>query len=128
MIKETRVDVLYGISNLMDKATDASSGLNTDTLILYGKHDEIIPKGPTCIWLESLPGEHRKRWKVRIYDNGYHMLTRDLQADTVHADLATWLLDLDRAYGNDGNRVHDDDTRDFCQFDDTSWLLSDLDQ
>ncbi len=92
LIKATRVDVLYGVTNLMDDAERASSNLNGDTLILYGQHDEIIPKKPTCDWLQSLPADARRFTHTLIYKNGYHMLTRDLQADVVLRDLVDWLL------------------------------------
>jgi alpha-beta hydrolase superfamily lysophospholipase len=92
VIKATRVDVLYGVSNLMDNATAGSSELSSDTLILYGKKDEIIPKQPTCQWLEGLPETGIRPWRAIFYDDGYHMLTRDLHADAVLEDIADWLL------------------------------------
>ena len=91
VIKSTRVDVLYGVSNLMDDAQRASSQLNGDALILYGKNDEIIPKRPTCQWLQNLPSEASQRTHTLIYVNGYHMLTRDLQAEAVLHDIAGWI-------------------------------------
>jgi hypothetical protein len=30
---------------------------------------------------------------VAIYENGYHMLLRDLQAETVWTDIAAWIAD-----------------------------------
>jgi hypothetical protein len=30
---------------------------------------------------------------VAIYENGYHMLLRDLQAETVWTDIAAWITD-----------------------------------
>jgi alpha-beta hydrolase superfamily lysophospholipase len=96
VIKGTRVDVLYGVTNLMDRAQLASSDLSGDTLILYGQHDDIIPKQPTCDWLQSLPADALPHTRTVIYKNGYHMLTRDLQADTVLQDIAGWLLAEDK--------------------------------
>ena len=109
VIKATRVDVLYGVTNLMDRAQLASSDLNGDTLILYGQHDEIIPKQPTCDWLQSLPADALPHTRTVIYENGYHMLTRDLQADTVLQDIAGWLLAEDKHLPpgkNSTDRVH----------------------
>ena len=109
VIKATRVDVLYGVSNLMDSAQAASSDLNSDTLILYGKNDEIVPKQPTCEWLQSLPAKAVRSTHTVIYENGYHMLTRDLQADTVLYDIADWLLAADKqglAEKNAADRMH----------------------
>ncbi|MGI9320481.1 MAG: lysophospholipase [Thiogranum sp.] len=109
VIKATRVDVLYGVSNLMDSAQVASSDLNSDTLILYGKNDEVIPKQPTCEWLQSLPADAVRSTRTVIYEYGYHMLTRDLQADTVLQDIADWLLAANKqglAENNAADRMH----------------------
>ncbi len=93
VIKATRVDVLYGVSNLMDQAATVSPGQVNDALLLYGMHDEIIPKTPTCRLLTNLTDTPAKHWKIILYENGYHMLTRDLQAESVLRDIADWLLD-----------------------------------
>ena len=90
VIKATRVDVLYGISNLMDQAASATPGQTGDALLLYGMHDEIIPRSPTCRLLTHPLTPH---WHIILYENGYHMLTRDLQAKAVLRDIAGWLLD-----------------------------------
>jgi len=92
VIKATRVDVLYGVSNLMDQAAAVSPGAS-EVLLLYGIHDEIIPKKPTCHLLTNLTDSAPVHWEVILYENGYHMLTRDLQAETVLRDIAGWLLD-----------------------------------
>jgi len=99
VIKATRVDVLYGISNLMDQAATVSPGQVNEALLLYGIHDEIIPKKPTCHLLTNLTDTAPVHWKIILYENGYHMLTRDLQAETVLRDIAGWLLD-DGRYRN----------------------------
>ena len=91
VIKETRVDVLYGVANLMDKAVASLSHLDNKMLILYGKHDDIIPREPTCQWLRSLPPKNGHLRNILIYEDGYHMLTRDLQADVVLEDMYDWL-------------------------------------
>jgi alpha-beta hydrolase superfamily lysophospholipase len=93
VIKATRVDVLYGISNLMDQAATVSPWQVSGGLLLYGMHDEIIPKKPTCRLLTNLTDTTPAHWKIILYENGYHMLTRDLQAQTVLRDIAGWLLD-----------------------------------
>ncbi|MDJ0805989.1 MAG: alpha/beta hydrolase [Gammaproteobacteria bacterium] len=95
VIKSTRVDVLYGTSNLMDRAVAAAANLHGRVLILYGRRDEIVPREPTCQWLGSLPSENGHLRQTRIYANGYHMLTRDLQADVVLEDIAKWIAGAD---------------------------------
>ncbi len=100
VIKATRVDVLYGVTNLMDAAVAATRELEGDFLVLYGNNDEIIPKSPTCQLLSQLSINHHVRLHTQLYGNGYHMLTRDLNADIVLNDIATWILGEDRPLSN----------------------------
>ena len=88
VIKQTRIDTIYGLVNLMDAALAAAPDLKTPTLILYGERDEIIPKAPTRRMLKTLSsGRHR----IAFYKSGFHMLLRDLQAATVWKDMAAWI-------------------------------------
>ena len=91
VIKATRVDVLYGVSNLMDTALLAARGVRGNVLLLYGQHDEIIPSRPTCQLLEYLSGGASTQLTAIVYPRGYHMLTRDLQAEVVLKDIASWI-------------------------------------
>ena len=91
VIKETRIDTLYGLTGLMDAALGAANRLDRRALILYGERDEIIPREPTDRMLASLPRDTRHHHKVVMYKNGYHMLLRDLQAETVWSDIAEWI-------------------------------------
>jgi acylglycerol lipase len=56
VIKATRVDALWGITDLMDRAQAAAGHLQTPALLLYGEQDEIIPKNAFCRFLAKLPG------------------------------------------------------------------------
>ena len=94
VIKATRVDVLYGVTNLMDIATEASSNFVQTALILYGEHDQIVPRKPTCAWLKSLPDGSETIRKIIVYENGYHMLNRDLQAQQVLDDIVDWIQSI----------------------------------
>jgi len=94
VIKATRTDAIYGLTDLMDKALLSASQLsNVPALILYGKKDEIIPKEPTRLMLERMDkaASDSPRHKMIIYENGYHMLLRDLQADKVLDDIDHWI-------------------------------------
>jgi len=93
VIKGARVDTLYGLTTLMDRAYGAGATFNENALILYGEKDEIIPWGPTRDLLAARPAEALKNQKVALYQNGYHMLLRDLQGDVVLTDLMAWLAD-----------------------------------
>ena len=91
VIKATRVDVLYGVSNLMDRAMLASDEAPGKILLLYGEKDEIIPAPPTCELLGRLGSSETARLTAIVYEQGYHMLTRDLQAAVVMEDITNWI-------------------------------------
>jgi alpha-beta hydrolase superfamily lysophospholipase len=89
VLREARVDALWGLANLMDRALADAPRLTTPALVLYGERDEVIPWRPVCRMLAALPASAR----VAVYPNGYHMLTRDLGALVVLEDMAAWLAD-----------------------------------
>ena len=93
VIKETRIDAIYGLTDLMDAAMVNSGALKMPALILYGEHDEIIPAISFCEMLNNLPDRDTSLWRLIIYPNGYHMLSRDLQGDVVIRDMMTWIHD-----------------------------------
>ena len=91
VIKATRIDTLYGLTDLMEAAMINSGVLRTPALILYGEHDEIIPPTAFCQMLNNLPDRATSHWRLMVYPNGYHMLSRDLQGDVVIQDMVTWI-------------------------------------
>lgn len=91
VIKATRIDSMYGLTNLMEAALLSSSELSLPALILYGEKDEIIPHEPTCEMLRRLP--ERPATRFVLYPDGYHMLMRDLQAEVVLQDVVAWIHD-----------------------------------
>jgi acylglycerol lipase len=92
-IRETRIDALSGLVDLMDRALEASRTLRLPLLVLYGERDEIVPRRPTCLMLSRLPAPRSGRsWRVVLYPNGFHMLFRDLAGDLVSKDIAAWLV------------------------------------
>lgn len=90
VIKKTRIETVAGLADLMDKALVSAPRIHVPTLMLYGANDQIVPKLPTCRMLSSVP-EH-SAWKIGLYPQGYHMLTRDLQGERVVSDIASWIL------------------------------------
>jgi acylglycerol lipase len=92
VIKETRVDTVWGLVNLMDAALASAPRLRVALLIMYGAHDEIIPKLPMTRFVEALSNDSRHRRSVAYYRHGYHMLLRDLEGPMVSADVAGWIL------------------------------------
>ena len=93
VIKETRIDTIYGLQDLMDKAYADAPDYTLKTLVLYGLHDEIIPEKPVLETFNRFPTEAGVKKKLILYENGYHMLLRDLQAENVMADIVAWVAD-----------------------------------
>ena len=89
MIRATRVDAMYGLTQLMGSALEHSHHIRVPTLILYGEKDEIIPKEPTSMMIERLPKD--TDITLALYENGYHMLLRDLQGKVVLRDILAWI-------------------------------------
>src|SRR5512133_1969742 len=100
VIKGTRVDAMYGLTNLMDEALARAGQLRLPALIQYGKKDQIIPKEAMFLMLDKLPAT--ARWA--FYEQGYHMLLRDLYREKPLIDIATWITDHNRPlpYGSAG--------------------------
>ncbi len=92
IIKATRIDAIYGLVGLMESAHQAASTLSVPMLVLYGAGDDIIPPHAFQTMFETLTGPRR----IVRYERGYHMLLRDLQAETVWRDVLAWMTDRDR--------------------------------
>jgi len=91
VIKATRVDAVAGLTELMNRAYEAAGALDgPPTLVLYGLNEQVIPKRPIAETLARLP---RAANRVAVYDTGWHMLLRDLNAERVLTDVAVWIDD-----------------------------------
>lgn len=86
-IKETRIDSVYGLVNIMDAAYDAAKDITLPTLLLYGEKDQLIPKEP----IEKIAAELPPGSDIVLYENGWHMLMRDLGGPVVWRDIAEWI-------------------------------------
>jgi acylglycerol lipase len=96
VIKGTRVDAVEGLVQLMSRAAASASSLPVPALVLYGHNEEVIPKAPIEKMLASLPRtlpDGKGRVTVGIYDQGYHMLMRDLNGEIVLHDMVSWISD-----------------------------------
>lgn len=89
VIKKTRVDAVYGMVHLMDKAYGSIPAIKKPTLLLYGAKDQVIPYRPVDAALQrfTIPVD------VAYYPDGYHMLLRDIQAHQVMDDVLSWMHD-----------------------------------
>lgn len=95
LLRSARVDTLHGLTLMMDSALEASGQLTGPTLILYGEEDHVIPEEAICAMLHRLPSPQDTPWRMALYPEGYHMLTRYTQRELTHRDIASWLLDPD---------------------------------
>jgi acylglycerol lipase len=91
IIKETRVDAINGLVNLMDEGLEAAASLTGRAIILYGDADDVVPKRPTCQMIRSLPAAPAGAWRIVLYPEGHHMLTRDLAGREPIDDIAAFM-------------------------------------
>ena len=89
VIKNTRIDAVYGMVNLMDDALVSTPRMTAQALVLYGAHDEVIPAEPIRRMIAAWRGPLR----FAFYPGGYHILLRDREAETVWGDVLTWIDD-----------------------------------
>lgn len=90
-LTSTRFDVLYGLVDLMEVAASGLGETRVPTLLLYGAEDDLVPKPAMRRALERA-GEApdlRTAW----YEEGRHLLNRDLFAVTVFADVLAFARD-----------------------------------
>lgn len=90
-IISTRFDTLYGLVDLMESASLKLSAIRAPTLLLYGGHDNVIQKPAMRLALQRA-GE-RPGFRTAYYPDGWHILNRDLQAETMYRDVEAWLRD-----------------------------------
>ncbi|MGH7091345.1 MAG: lysophospholipase [Stellaceae bacterium] len=95
VIKATRVDAIEGLVNLMDRALASAPMLHQRLFLLYGEHDELIPREPIQLFIDALPRAATGGRMIAWYPHGYHMLLRDLDAALVIKDVASWAVDPD---------------------------------
>ena len=89
MIFETRVDTVYGLVDLMQRAQDDIGALRVPTLFQYGARDELIPKGAARHAVARLRPPARSAY----YASGWHLLMRDLHRDVVLEDELAFIRD-----------------------------------
>jgi acylglycerol lipase len=86
-----RYDALYGLVDLMESASMKLGRVQTPTLLQHGAHDRLIEAEPMRRAL--VRAGPRPTLRTAWYADGYHLLNRDLQAETVYRDVEAWLRD-----------------------------------
>lgn len=92
-LKSNKIEQVHGVVTLMENGHKAAPRLpeGVPTLVTYGARDIVIPKPAMKRTVKRLPDHVRSAY----YPNGYHMLLRDLQSETVFEDVLTFLRDAE---------------------------------
>jgi len=86
-VRATRFDTLRGLVNLMDDALAAAPTFAAPSLVLYGAHDDLVPKDATALLWRTLPATAIRAF----YPQGFHLLPRDLHRAAVNSDIAAYI-------------------------------------
>jgi alpha-beta hydrolase superfamily lysophospholipase len=89
MLRQTRLDMAYGLVDLMDAARSAAGRVNMPYLMLHGLGDRIVPREPVRAAIEVMP--RRPDSRLAFYRDGYHLLLRDKEGAVVAADIVVWM-------------------------------------
>lgn len=89
MIRQSRMDTVAGLVDLMDKGAASAPVISVPVLLLYGEKDQIIPKKPIELLWSKLPKGGKTQF-IR-YAEGWHMLMRDKDGAEVIEDIVNWV-------------------------------------
>jgi acylglycerol lipase len=87
-IKATRVDAIAGLVRLMDLAYASAPEVPGPLLVLGGARDEIVPPDAQVAMVGRLTAEPCTEV---VYQNGWHLLLRDLERRVVWDDILAWI-------------------------------------
>src|SRR6266404_5471466 len=104
MLRGARLDMGYGLVDLMDDARAAAPHVRLPYLMLHGLGDRIVPQEPVRAAIEVMPPRADSR--LAFYKNGYHLLLRDKEGKLVATDVVSWIGDHEAALpsGADASR------------------------
>ena len=91
MLRDNRIDHVLGAVTVMENAHKSAHRLPVNTFLTYGAKDIVIPPRGMKRTAKRLPAHVRTAY----YADGYHMLLRDLQAETVWADILSFMQEPD---------------------------------
>ena len=95
MLRQPRLDMAYGLVDLMDAARSAAGRIDLPYLMQYGLGDRIVPRGPVQAAIEIMP--RRPDSQLAFYREGYHLLLRDKEGAVVARDVIAWMSNPEAA-------------------------------
>lgn len=95
MLRQPRLDMGYGLVDLMDAARDSAERVPVPYLMMHGLGDRIVPQEPVRAAIEVMPP--RLDSKLAFYKKGYHLLMRDKEGPIVSTDVVVWIGDHEAA-------------------------------
>ena len=104
MLRQPRLDMGYGLVDLMDAARDSASRVPLPYLMMHGLGDRIVPQEPVRAAIEVMPP--RSDSKLAFYKKGYHLLMRDKEGPIVSADVVVWIGDHEAALPSGAEAAH----------------------
>jgi alpha-beta hydrolase superfamily lysophospholipase len=91
LIRNTRMDAIAGLVELMDAAAGAAPRFAAPALVLAGGRDRLVPPRRLRGFLATLPRGADQR--AAYYPEGWHMLLRDTGGQAVARDITAWIAD-----------------------------------
>lgn len=94
ILRGPRVDMAWGLVQLMDEAVAAAPRLEARLLVLTGARDALVPDRAMEAALARMRRGADGGPRVARYAEGWHMLLRDLGAARAQQDVAHWVVGL----------------------------------
>jgi len=94
ILRGPRVDMAWGLVQLMDEAVAATPVLESRLLVLTGARDALVPDRAMEAALARMKRAAGGGPRVVRYAEGWHMLLRDLGAARAQQDVAHWVAGL----------------------------------
>lgn len=92
LIRQTRIDAVSGLVDLMDEAVAAARTFDPGpALLLWAGRDDLVPGGATATFLEALPPAPPAPRTVRHERTGYHLLLRDTGRGRRATEIGDWI-------------------------------------
>jgi acylglycerol lipase len=90
-LRNPRVDMAYGLVDVMDAGKEAAARVSKPYFMLHGLGDKLVPQGAVKSAIELMP--RRPDSHLAFYNKGYHLLLRDKEGPVRARDILAWIDD-----------------------------------